>query len=108
MERRLGLDLPIHVQYGRWVGDMLLRGTFGESLLGEWRIKERIIGRLPITFEVGVMAILIGLVIALPVGIYSAVRQYTAADYVGRSVAIMGLATPNFWLGTMWWWWSTC
>ena len=59
------------------------------------------LGRLPVTVELGVLTILIGLVIALPVGIYSAVRQYTAADYVGRSVAIMGLATPNFWLGTM-------
>ena len=113
MERRLGLDLPIHVQYGRWIGGILLRGTLGESLLGEWRIEQRIFGRLPVTFELGVMAILIGLVIALPVGIYSAVRQYTAADYLGRSVAIMGLATPNFWLGTMvmiypaiWWAWS--
>ena len=113
MERRLGLDLPIHVQYGRWIGGILLRGTLGESLLGGWRIEERMLGRLPVTAELGVLAILIGLVIALPVGIYSAVRQYTAADYVGRSVAIMGLATPNFWLGTMvmiypaiWWAWS--
>ena len=71
------------------------------------------LGRLPVTVELGLLAILIGLVIALPVGIYSAVRQYTVADYVGRSVAIMGLATPNFWLGTMvmiypaiWWAWS--
>ena len=78
-----------------------------------WRIEERMLGRLPVTAELGLLAILIGLVIALPVGIYSAVRQYTAADYVGRSVAIMGLATPNFWLGTMvmifpaiWWAWS--
>ena len=54
-----------------------------------------------------------GLLIALPVGIYSAIRQDTAADYVGRSVAIIGLATPNFWLATMvvlypaiWWGWS--
>ena len=47
------------------------------------------------------MAILIGLVIALPVGIYSAIRQDTAADFLGRSVAIIGLATPNFWLGVM-------
>ena len=113
MERRLGLDLPIHVQYGRWIGGILLRGTLGESLLGGWRIEERMLGRLPVTAELGLLAILIGLVIALPVGIYSAVRQYTAADYVGRSMAIMGLATPNFWLGTMvmiypaiWWAWS--
>ena len=59
------------------------------------------------------MAMLIGLLIALPVGIYSAIRQDTAADYVGRSVAIIGLATPNFWLGIMvmiypalWWGWA--
>ena len=113
IEQRLGLDLPIHVQYGRWIGGIFLRGTLGESLLGGWRIEERMLGRLPVTAELGLLAILIGLVIALPVGIYSAVRQYTAADYVGRSVAIMGLATPNFWLGTMvmiypaiWWAWS--
>ena len=59
------------------------------------------------------MAIIIGLVIALSVGIYSAIRQDSAADYVGRSVAIIGLATPNFWLGIMvmiypaiWWGWA--
>ena len=113
LERMLGLDVPVYVQYGRWIGDILLRGTLGESLLGGWRIEERMLGRLPVTAKLGLLAILIGLVIALPVGIYSAVRQYTAADYVGRSVAIMGLATPNFWLGTMvmiypaiWWTWS--
>ena len=85
MERRLGLDLPIHVQYGRWIGGILLRGTLGESLLGGWRIEQRMMGRLPVTVELGVLAILIGLVIALPVGIHSAVRRYIAADYVGRS-----------------------
>ena len=95
MERRLGLDLPIHVQYGRWIGGILLRGTLGESLLGGWRIEERMLGRLPVTAELGLLAILIGLVIALPVGIYSAVRQYTAADYVGRSVPSWGWRRPT-------------
>jgi peptide/nickel transport system permease protein len=59
------------------------------------------------------MSIVIGLLIALPVGIYSAIRQDTAADYVGRSAAIIGLVTPNFWLGIMvmiypaiWWGWA--
>ena len=113
MERRLGLDLPIHVQYGRWIGGILLHGTLGESLIGGWPVEERITGRLPVTIELGVLAILIGLVIALPVGIYSAIRQNTATDYTGRILAILGLATPNFWLGTMvmiypaiWWRWS--
>ncbi len=68
--------------------------------------------RLPVTIELGVLAIVIGLVIAIPVGIYSAIRQDTAADYTGRAAAIIGLATPNFWLALMvmiypsiWWGW---
>ncbi|MDE0122514.1 MAG: ABC transporter permease [bacterium] len=128
LERRLGLDVPVHVQYGRWIGVLptpdfitgeshfkgLLQGVLGQSLWGaHFSVEEKIIGRLPVTIQLGVMAIVIGLVIALPVGIYSAIRQDTAADYAGRSVAIIGLATPNFWLGTMvmlypaiWWGWS--
>ncbi len=128
LEQRLGLDVPVPVQYGRWIGVLptpdwvtgesryngLLQGTLGQSLLrGQEAIEDRIFGRLPVTIELGVMAIVIGLVIALPVGIYSAIRQDTAADYAGRSIAVIGLATPNFWLGIMvmifpalWWGWS--
>ncbi len=127
LERMLGLDVPVHVQYGRWIGVLptpdwftgeyyyngLLQGTFGESLMGVFSVEEKIIGRLPVTIELGVLAIVIGLLIALPVGIYSAIRQDTAADYLGRSIAILGLATPNFWLGIMvmifpaiWWGWA--
>ena len=114
LEHMLGLDVPVHVQYARWIGGILRHGSLGHSLLGSrGAVEEKIIDRLPVTIELGVLAILIGLAIALPVGIYSAMRQDTAADYVGRSVAIIGLATPNFWLATMvvlypslWWAWS--
>ena len=113
LEHMLGLDVPVHVQYGRWIGGIFLHGTLGKSILGDWLVEERIIGRMPVTLELGVLAIVIGLVIALPVGIYSAIRQDTAADYAGRSIAIIGLATPNFWLGIMvmifpaiWWGWA--
>ena len=113
LERMLGLDVPGYVQYARWLGGILLHGSLGESLMGRGAVEEQIINRLPVTVELGLLAILIGLVIALPVGIYSAIRQDTAADYAGRSVAIIGLATPNFWLGIMvmiypaiWWGWS--
>ena len=109
----LGLDVPTPVQYVRWLGGIFLHGTLGESLLGGYTVEEMIIGRLPITVELGVLSILIGLVIAVPVGIYSAVRQDTAGDYAGRSIAIIGLATPNFWLATLvltfpaiWWAWA--
>ena len=111
--KMLGLDQPVYVQYGRWVGGMLFEGTLGESLLGGWTVEEKILGRLPLTMELGFFAILIALIIAVPVGIFSALRQDTAGDYVGRSFAILGLATPDFWLATMvmifpaiWWAWS--
>ena len=106
MERKLGLDVPVHVQYGRWIGVLpipdwitgeshfngILQGTLGESLrTSHLMIEEEILGRLPVTIQLGIMAILIGLVIALPVGIYSAIRQDTAADYVGRTAAVIGI-----------------
>ena len=101
------------MQYGRWLGDILLHGSLGRSLMGDWLVEEKILGRLPVTIELGVLSIVIGLLIALPVGIYSAIRQDTAVDYAGRSIAILGLATPNFWLALMvmiypaiWWGWS--
>ncbi len=113
LEHRLGLDVPVYVQYGRWIGEIFLHGTLGQSLWRDWTVEEEILSRLPVTIELGLLAILIGLVIALPVGIYSAMRQDTAADYLGRSVAIIGLATPNFWLAimvliypTIWWGWT--
>ena len=114
LERELGLDVPFYVQYGRWMGGIFLHGTLGKSLFGgAFSVEEKILDRLPVTIQLGVLAIAIGLVIALPVGIYSAIRQDTAADYLGRSVAIIGLATPNFWLALMvmlypaiWWGWS--
>ena len=113
LEHMLGLDLPIHVQYGRWLGDIVLRGTLGESLWGGEAIETKIIARLPVTLELGVLAIVIGLLIAVPVGVYSAMRQDTVGDYAGRTIAVIGLATPNFWLGVMvmlypviWWGWS--
>ena len=127
LERQMGLDVPVWVQYGRWIGVLpapdwvtgeshfkgLLQGSLGTSLFGRWAVEERIIGRLPVSLELGVLAIVIGLLIALPVGIYSAMRQDTVADYAGRSIAIIGMATPNFWLALMvmlypaiWWGWS--
>ena len=113
LERMLGLDQPVYVQYGRWMRGILLRGTLGNSFLGDWSVEGAIWDRLPLTIELGVLSVVMGLLIAVPVGIYSAMRRNTAADYVGRSFAVIGLATPNFWLALMvmifpaiWWGWS--
>jgi peptide/nickel transport system permease protein len=98
--RTLGLDQPMWSQYLTWVGN-LLRGDMGNSLWQATPVIDRLVERLPVTFELGLFAILIGLSIALPVGIYSAIRQDTAGDYIARSFSILLLAIPSFWLGTM-------
>ena len=112
IEQMLGLDVPVHVQYGRWLGGLLLHGTLGRSMIEQIPVEEKLLAHLPVTLELGILGILIGLLIALPVGIYSALRQDTVGDYAGRSFAIVGLATPDFWLATMiiiypavWWAW---
>ena len=117
LKRRLGLDKPVYAQYAKWIGDIVLRGTLGRSLyassLGSATVEQKLAGRVGVTVELGLLAILTGVIIAVPIGIYSAIRQYTVADYAGRMVAIFGLATPNFWLGLMvmiypaiWWGWT--
>jgi len=122
LEREMGLDAPLHIQYGRWIGFLptpdegfngILQGNLGESLWTKITVTQELKSRLPVSFELGLMALIIGQLIALPVGIYSAIRQDTIGDYIGRSFAIVCIAVPSFWLGTMvmvfpslWWNWS--
>lgn len=113
IEHALGLDVPIYIQYVRWVGGIILHGDFGNSLWAGTPVLDDIVARIPVTFELGLLALLIGLVISLPIGVYSAIRQDSPGDYVSRSFAILCMAVPNFWLGTMvivfaslWWGWS--
>ena len=127
VERMLGLDVPIYVQYGRWMGVLptpdwmtgeprfngLLQGSLGDSLFGGLTVLERIVAGLPVTIQLGLIALVLGQLIALPVGIYSAIRQDTPGVVGGRTIAIIGMATPNFWLGIMvmifpaiWWGWA--
>ncbi len=83
LERRLGLDVPVPVQYARWMGAILLRGDLGTPLLRPEPVGELIGGRLPTTIELGVVALIVGVLIGVPIGIYSAVRQDTVGDYLG-------------------------
>jgi len=109
----LGLDKPMWEQYGRWIGGILLNGDFGRSLWHNISVAELLLARLPVTFELGFLALLVALLVAIPIGAYSAMRQDTAGDYIGRSFSILMLAVPSFWMGTMvmvfpsiWWGWS--
>ena len=97
----LGLDRPMWQQYFHWIGGILLHGDFGRSLWQNTPVAELLGARLPITFQLGFMALIVALTIALPIGIYSAIRQDTAGDYLTRSFSILMLAVPSFWMGTM-------
>jgi peptide/nickel transport system permease protein len=112
LRAQLGLTRPFPVQYITWLGG-ILHGNFGNSLHDRTPIAGDLATRLPITFELGLLGLLISLVIAIPLGVYSAVRQDTLSDYIARSAAIAMLAIPGFWLATLaislpalWWHWS--
>ena len=110
LERELGLDAPLLVRYGRWMGvvpgvdgkvDGVLQGNLGSSWWQKMPVVELIALKWPITLELGILALLISQLIALPIGVYSALRQNKLGDYLGRSFAILCISVPGFWLGTM-------
>jgi len=94
------LDQPIPVQYVYWVKGVL-SGDFGESLRIKVPVLELIAQKLPVTLQLGSMAIVIALLIGIPAGIVSAVKRGTAWDYGANLFALWGISTPNFWLGIM-------
>src|SRR5205085_77490 len=100
IEKDLGLDKPAAQEYVDWIGG-IVRLDFGHSLRDKSSITHRLRETLPTTVEMAVLALLISLLIAVPVGILSAIRQDSIIDYVARSVSIGFLAVPQFWLGTM-------
>jgi len=113
IEEDLGLDKPAYEEYFSWLGGVLTL-DFGRSLRGQTPIGDELKEKMPTTIELAVLSLGVSLLIAVPVGILSAVRQDSLADYLGRSVSIGFLAMPNFWLGTMiivyaslWFNWST-
>ncbi|MCA9855174.1 MAG: ABC transporter permease, partial [Dehalococcoidia bacterium] len=94
---KFSLNDNIAKQYITWLGE-LARFDLGTSIISGRGVWDELATRLPVTLELGVAAIIISLIIALPIGILSAIRQDTAADYLGRSVAVGALAIPNFWI----------
>ena len=98
LERELGVDRPIAVQYVRWVGE-LARGDLGKSYrydLPAWTI---IKPRLPVTLELAALALLFSVLFGVPFGVVSAARQNRPIDYALRVISLAGLSMPSFWLG---------
>jgi peptide/nickel transport system permease protein len=95
-----GLDLPIHEQFAQWIGG-ILRGDLGESLRTGRPVIDEIARRFPATLELTLGALLLSLVIAIPVGVFSATRRNSFGDLVARVVSLIGLSIPNFFLGIL-------
>ncbi len=100
LRQKLGLDRPLHEQYFSWVSGAV-RGDFGTSFWTNRPVLEEIRRTAPVTIELGLLASIIAVAVAVPIGILSAVKQDTIWDYLGRSLSITALSVPNFWLGTL-------
>ena len=100
----LGLDRPIHVQYGTFINNAF-HGDFGESIKWDgYSSMGIVIKRLPATLKLAAVAMIVAVAISLPVGIISAVKRDTIFDYVGKIIALFGQSLPAFWLGLVLMW----
>jgi peptide/nickel transport system permease protein len=97
----LGLDRPMHEQYLDWLTGIVLRGDFGRSYWTRQPILDELVRRFPVTLELALLTILVSVVIGIAVGIVSAARQDSPADYVGRILAILALSVPYFGLAVV-------
>ncbi len=100
MRRQLGLDKSYPEQYLSWMGGVV-RGDFGKSFVDDQPVLGRFAESLPVSLELAFLAALFSLLLGVPVGIISAVRQNSVVDYITRFFSVGGLAVPSFWLGTL-------
>lgn len=95
-----GLDKPVVEQYGRWVGSVI-QGNMGFSARSGKPVLQEILSRFPLTLELALMAMTIALALGIPIGVFAARNRGSVWDALGQMLALVGLALPNFWLGTL-------
>ncbi|MDD2421935.1 MAG: ABC transporter permease [Heliobacteriaceae bacterium] len=95
-----GLDQPVYLQFGRWLGHVL-QGDLGVSLISGEPVLTEILARFPATLQLAVAAMAVSLLIALPAGVIAALKQHSAVDYFTMTGALLGVSMPNFWLGLL-------
>lgn len=100
LRERLGLNEPFFVQYGNWLWNAF-RGDLGKSLITGQEVAPQLLQRLPATLQLAALALLIGMLIAFPVGIISAIRPGSKVDIVASILSQVGVAIPDFWMGIM-------
>ena len=100
LRESLGLHDPMYIQYLRWLKNVL-KGDFGISFLNGASVTEKIVTRLPVTLELTLLAMLIAVAIALPMGVLSATHRNSAIDAIASFISMIGVAVPHFWLAMM-------
>lgn len=95
IRKQFGVDLPLYLQYFKWVGG-LIHGDFGKSLNWKQPVIKLVAQRLPITVTISLFTLIFTYIMAVPIGIYSATHQYSISDYTFTTIGFVGLATPNF------------
>ena len=101
IRHQLGVDQPLYVQYAQWMTGIFLHGDFGRSLRDGTPVIQHILVRLPASLELTVTAILVGVALAIPIGVVSALRRGSRFDNLLTGVSVAGFAVPQFWLGLM-------
>ncbi|MCA9883081.1 MAG: ABC transporter permease, partial [Anaerolineae bacterium] len=96
LNERFGLDQPMHVQYLKWITNIITKGDFGQSFAWRTPVEDLIWGRLSLTVLISLATLIFTWIIAFPVGIYSAVNKYSLGDYIATFFGFLGLAIPNF------------
>src|SRR5512139_2738301 len=100
LEKQMGLDKPILVQYGNFLKD-LCRGDLGKSMITKRPVSSEIAKALPYTIDLTMAGMLIGIILGVPIGIMTALSRNRAPDYVGRILSLVGISMPEFYLGIL-------
>ncbi len=100
LHRLFGLDRPLPQQYLEWIGS-LLTGDFGRSIRTSRPILPDVLARMPVTYQLTAMAMVVSLVLAIPLGVLSAIKRFTRVDAGIRVIGLLGLSVPNFWLAAI-------
>ena len=96
LREQYGLDKPWYVQYFKWMGNIITKGDFGYSFSYSRPVWSVIMDRLPLTVVITLIIMIFTYLVSVPIGLYSALHQYSVGDFIFTSIGFLGLATPNF------------
>lgn len=101
LRAKWGLDKPFHVQYLTWLKNVVIHGDLGNSFKSQRPVMETYVARMPATFQLNIIELFLIFGIAIPLGVISAVKQYSWLDYAATTFSFVGASMPSFWIGLM-------